>query len=494
MAAFLAATLAWGPALAQETAWAGRPASPEDVILEAYRLLRDNAYARPDPAALAEAAVRGMLATLGDRWADHYLPSEMDAFLADVQGEFGGVGIQVSADKEGYLRVEAVFPHLPAERAGMKPGDVIVAVDGVDIRGEGLGAARRIRGQVGTTVELTVLRPATGERLTFRLVRELIRLETVAVEMVDDRVGRVRIVGFDEDTPEELDEALSELARAGAEALVLDLRGNPGGLLEEAVRVAARFLPERYPVVRVSWTWRQEVMRREEGAPSLPEGLWLEDENRFALPVAVLIDGYTASAAEIVAGALQDWGVARVFGTRTYGKGTAQTLYYLPDGGGVKFTTAEWKTPFGRRVEGKGLAPDEIVGKEPAPPEEWDFMPISEQWVFRRGDKGSDVLLLQMRLNALGYEAGPEDGLFGTRTERALKAFQRAVGLETSGRTDAATVRALNAARKADHPAGLRAGEGSGGSPGSPPAPTGPTGDPVLDRAIEWLHQQIEGN
>jgi len=503
-------------AMAAEGDQAGLPLPGDlsSLLIEVYNLLRHNSIKKPDPADLVGYAIQGMITGLRDYYAAYYTPEDMKDFISDVEGAFGGIGVTVQEDKDGYLIVVNTLPGFAAERAGMLPGDRIIAVDGESIEGEGLQAATRIRGEPGTTVVLTVAREGEPEPLTIEVVRELITLASVTWDIIEqgsDRIGYIQILCFDGDTDREFDEALQSVIEEGARSIILDLRNNPGGLLDTCTRMAERLLPKRHPILRVQWARSSQMIRSRTGTGYEPlEGVPYDYIGRFPYPVAVLINRYSASASEILAASLQEWGVARLFGEKTYGKGSVQTIYTLPNGSGIKITTATWTSGLGREIDGVGVTPDETIVSEHSPANEPLFLLVTDRWVFRRGSQGSDIVNLQARLNQLGYDSGPEDGVFGPLTEAALKKFQAAVGLPQTGVTDKATVEALNKARVADHPAGKAgqvpggsgasgdgsagSGNGSSGSGGSTPD-TWPevTGDQVLDRAIQWLLGQVGG-
>jgi len=464
---------------------------PAALLEEVFDLLQYNSVKRPDPEELAEHAIQGMLMGLRDYYASYYNPGDMEDFMSDVEGEFGGIGVTVQEDDAGYLVVVNVLPGYGAEEAGLLPGDKIIAVDGVSIEGEGLAAASRIRGRPGTVVSLTIAREGEPAPISAEVTRMLIKIASVDCDVLEHegrKVGYIRIISFDRDTGAEFDEALLAVLGEGAEALVLDVRSNPGGLLDSCVAVVERFLPERYPILRVQSARGSEMIRARTGSDYHPlDGVPEDPSGRFDMPLAVLINGYSASASEILAASLHEWGLACLFGEKTYGKGSVQTIYQLSNGGGVKFTTAAWKSGLGREIDGVGVAPDELVVSEHSPAQREPFVPVTDKWVFELGDKGSDVMCLQARLNQLGYEAGPENGIFGSATQRALASFQMAVGLPITGKTDPETVAALNQARIADHPAG--AGEDAPGQGQTWPTYTG---DRQLDRAIEWLLSQID--
>ncbi len=490
---FLAGFLpALSPARARATEGDGLPVIIDGtyIILEVYNLLYNNSISKPEPGILAEYAIRGMLSGLRDYHGAYYDPAQMKAFLSDVQGTFGGIGVRIMEDDEGYLIVADVLPGFPGEKAGLEPGDRIVAVDGHDIAGEGLQAGNRIRGEPGTAVVLTIRRDGHDEPLEFEIVRALITTSSVDYEMLDARTGYIRIMSFDHDTDEEFDAALQSLVASGAQAFVIDLRNNPGGFLDVCVRIAERLVPPRHHIAQIRWTWRSEVIRSRMGDYTPLAGIPYLPDGRFPYPIAVLVNNHSASASEILAACLKDWGIARIFGERTYGKGSVQSLYTLSHGGGVKITTATWRSGLGTEIERVGITPHEII---PGPSTGFSdplFVPVASRWVFRRGAMGTDIIILQSRLNQLGYDAGEENGIFGAKTETALKRFQAAVGVPQTGITDAATVNALNRARLADHPAGQVTGPD-----GRPFKPTWPevTGDHQLDRSLQWLGEQLAG-
>jgi len=469
---------------------AGGPApavdeTPAYLILEVYGLILRHSVKRPEPSILVQSAINGLLNGLRDAHADCYTPEALERFRSDIHGTFGGVGIRVTESSDGCLLVLDVLPGCPAEAAGVLAGDRILAVDGVSIVGQGLEAADRIRGEPGTTVTVTILRgDEAPEILEIEIERALITQLSVSSSMLEGGTGYIRIDTFDQDTHFEFDRALQELAAQGMTGLVLDLRDNPGGLLDVCVKVAERLVPDRKVIVRVNWVDDTQVVRSRTRPDYVAlEGVPYGRDGSFPWPVAVLIDGGTASAAEILAASLREAGVARLFGERTYGKGSVQSVIPLSNQGGIKLTTATWTTAEHGAIEGVGVTPDELVEPHiPPQPKEPTFTPVTDRWVFMRGDKGTDIVHLQERLKQLGYYRGPITGCFWSKTERALKAFQSSVGLEETGTTDPATVRALNSAKVADHPAGRLAGCEAGGQ-----EPEGATGDAVLDRALEWL-------
>lgn len=298
-------------------------------------------------------AVVGMLSGL-DPHTVFMRPAEYEKLREDTVGEFGGLGIEVGVAGD-LIQVEVVHAESPGAHAGLRPGDKVLAVDGESLRGQPMEASVRLmRGVPGTRVVLTVERKGWERPRDIPLVRRQVRVPSVELEDLGEGVAYVRIRAFQERTDFELSKALAELKRRtraqGAElpaGLVLDLRDNPGGLLDEGIRVADRFLAEGIIV-----TTKGRNPRNTEVETARPDG------TEPGYPVAVLVNDGTASASEIVAGALQDHHRAAVVGTRTFGKGSVQTLFGLDDGAGLKLTIARYFTPSGRSIQDVGIEPD----------------------------------------------------------------------------------------------------------------------------------------
>lgn len=304
-----------------------------------------------DGAEIGPDTAQGLLAVLDDRWAAYYPPGTAPDHREDVDGTYPGVGLTVS-QADGAVRVTYVMPGGPAARAGLVAGDTLVAVDAVPTGELGIaGVVARLRGPAGTTVALTVAQEGRGGPPgQFLVTREVLAGAGVMVEPIAD-MARIRVAGFGQGTADQVRAALA----AKPSGVLLDLRGNPGGLIEEAAGVASAFLPPG-PVVAYD---DGSGVRRELGA-SAPPG-------DTTTPVVVLVDGGSASAAEVVAAALRDGGRAVVVGSTTYGKGSVQAPTVLADGGVLELTVGGWYPPDGRSVEGRGITPD-----LPVPPEAAD--------------------------------------------------------------------------------------------------------------------------
>jgi carboxyl-terminal processing protease len=307
-----------------------------------------------------EKAIRGMVAALDPHSA--YLDSqEFDEIRLSTMGSYPGVGIEVVAG-EGMVKILRPIDGSPAQRAGMRAGDQIVRIDGSDIGADLAGAIARMRGISGSLVTLTVHRDGNPELLEFALRRAQVEVHSVLAQSLEPGFGYLRITTFSETTVQDVSRAISRLKRdnpGGIDGLVLDLRNNPGGVLEAGVAVADGFLSSG---VIVSADGRT------------PESRFQMDASRGDLingaPLIVLVNGGSASASEIVAGALKDHGRALLVGRRTYGKGSVQTVLPLARGGAVKLTTSRYFTPSGASIQGKGIVPDILEEGPGVPPAE----------------------------------------------------------------------------------------------------------------------------
>ncbi len=300
-------------------------------------------------------ALRGMVASLGDPHSIFLEPKDSAAFTKELSGAFEGIGAEIG-EKKGNLVVIAPLPSSPAEKSGVKAGDRIVAIDGADASGMALDeAVNRIRGDKGTTVRLDVLRGQETKVRSFTIARDTIAIESVKVSYAQSPSGKklaiVEVSHFNSDTFDRFLDAVTEVRSKNVDGLVLDLRNNPGGFLDIAVQMLGEWAPGQEVVSeRFSNGSRQE--HRADGRGRLKD-----------LPTVALVNGGSASAAEIVAGALQDLGRARLIGTQTFGKGSVQDLIDLKDGSSVKLTIAEWFTPNGRNINENGITPDYVVDR-----------------------------------------------------------------------------------------------------------------------------------
>jgi carboxyl-terminal processing protease len=323
------------------------------LTAEASGLIEDNYFRPVEDGELTDASLRGMVRGLRrryrDRFSEYFSAEGLARFNEGISGRFSGIGLSVSRVERG-LRVGRVFPRSPAERAGIEAGDTIVSVNGESIAGEPSEVATaKIKGPEGTEVTIGVLRPSAGRARQVRLVRAEVALPIVTsrIEEVDGRkLGYVRMAAFSEGSHGLLRQAVRRVGRRGAEGVVLDLRANGGGLLQEAVLAASVFLPEDETVVSTRSRTQGGRMYRTVGG-NLP-----------SRPVVVLVDRNTASAAEILAAALADNNAAKVVGTRTFGKGVFQQEVGLSNGGALKLTIGEYFTPGGINLAGEGIAPD----------------------------------------------------------------------------------------------------------------------------------------
>ncbi len=321
---------------------------------------------------LLKEAINGMLTGLDPHSA--FLDQEAYRDLqVGTQGEFGGLGIEVGTE-DGFVKVVAPIEDTPAYRAGVLAGDLIIKLDEVSLKGVTLGdAVKKMRGKPNTEVKLTVLRKGEAQPLEFIVKRDVIRVKSVKARMLEPGYGMVRITQFQEHTGENLVTALNDLYKQSngeMKGLVLDLRGNPGGLLNSAVAVSAAFLPKNALVVYTDGRTEDAKMRLTATKENYVRGAFKEDyvskvpAAAKSVPMVVLVNGGSASASEIVAGALQDHHRATIVGTQTFGKGSVQTILPLPNNQAVKLTTARYYTPGGRSIQAKGIAADIVVEDE----------------------------------------------------------------------------------------------------------------------------------
>lgn len=306
----------------------------------------------PDTQHLVWGAIRGALATLDDPHTTFLEPEIRTKEKQDLSGRFGGIGARVSKADDGGVLLDPMAD-MPAAKAGIQAGDALIAVDGqslaFDVTVEQVVAL--VRGEVGTSVALTLRRAGVADPWVVEIVREEIPNPSVEWRLLEGPggIGYVRILLFSDRTDSELKEALADLESQGMERLVLDLRGNGGGLLNAAIDVGSEFLGDGVIAYQVSKSAQPQELNAKRG------GAYLEGA------VVVLIDGGTASASEIVAGALQDRGRARLVGEKSFGKGSVQSVVDLSDGSSLHITSAQWETPNRHQISGQGLAPDPEV-------------------------------------------------------------------------------------------------------------------------------------
>jgi carboxyl-terminal processing protease len=307
---------------------------------------------------LVHSALKGMVSTL-DPHSEFLEMERYQDLMDDTQGSFGGIGVVVSM-REGRLTVVSPMEGSPGFRAGIMTGDVIIAIEGRSTERMSLeDAVKILRGEAGSEVELTILNPATGDTEDHSLVREVIKVDVVKdlaggkkFELGDDRIGYVNITQFNEQAGAELEDALKTLEEQGMQGLVLDLRWNPGGLLDQAVEVCSKFLPRGDLVVTTEG--RSPAQNREQRAG----GSGVRFPEKSDLPMVVLVNLGSASASEIVAGCLQDYQRAVIIGEQTFGKGSVQSILPLDDGSALRLTTAKYYTPSHRVIHEAGITPD----------------------------------------------------------------------------------------------------------------------------------------
>jgi carboxyl-terminal processing protease len=329
-------------------------AEPAGLTGEAAEVIEDNYFRSVGETELSNASLQGMVAALRkrhhDRFSEYFSPQSLASFNQQIEGRFSGIGLSVTKVKRG-LRASQVFPGSPAAAAGIEPGDTIVSVEGESIAGQSsTEATAKIKGPEGTKVTVGVLDAKTGKVREETLVRAEVSLPNVSSRVQDvggHRLGYIRMLSFSEGVHSALERAVRKVESEGAEGIVLDLRGNPGGLLEEAVQSAAVFLPAGEVVVSTKSRTQGSSVHKTSGG-NLPRR-----------PLVVLIDRNTASAAEILTAALADDGGATVVGTRSYGKGVFQEEQGLSNGGALKLTVGEYFTPTGVNLARTGgIHPD----------------------------------------------------------------------------------------------------------------------------------------
>ncbi|KAF0108253.1 MAG: carboxyl-terminal processing protease [Anaerolineaceae bacterium] len=335
-----------------DTAQGGTPEELQATFApfwEAWQIVHENYVDQPvDDAVLVDGAIQGMMDSLGDPHTTYMNPQEYKDATTQLQGSYAGIGAYVDTDGE-FLTIIKPIPGSPAEAAGLQPGDIILAVDGMDVTGVAPEAVRqKVLGPAGTQVTLTIRR---GEQEPFDVVitRSTIVIPSVESKMLEDNIGYIKIAIFGESTASNFHDQLGEIMAQNPRGLIIDLRDNTGGYLDAAIVIASEFIPSGDVVA-----YEQYGDGTKTPFEAIPGGLATDP----GLPVIVLVNGYSASASEIVAGAIQDTGRGKLLGETTYGKGSVQSWFPLSNNGAVPVTIARWLTPNGRTIDKLGLTPD----------------------------------------------------------------------------------------------------------------------------------------
>ncbi|MCM8761128.1 MAG: S41 family peptidase [Candidatus Omnitrophica bacterium] len=340
-----------------------------ELLADAISIVRSDYVDEVDSKKLIYGALKGMLSSLDD-YSQFMEPDEYDEIKVETRGEFGGVGVEISL-RDGILTVVSPIAGTPAEAAGIKAGDKIVKIDGKITKKMTLSeAVKLMRGKPGTMVTLTIWRE--GERNIFDvpIKRALVKVTSIKkADFIEDKIGYIKMVEFQENTTRDLDASLRKLESQGMDSLILDLRNNPGGLLEGAVDVAERFLPKDKVIVSI------KARVPSENAIFKSSGRF----NRGDYPLIVIVNEGSASASEIVAGAIKDNKRGIVIGTKTFGKASVQTVIPLKDGSALRFTTASYLTPSGKLIKNEGIMPDVVVERDRSETKKKDVVDIFEE-------------------------------------------------------------------------------------------------------------------
>lgn len=308
---------------------------------------KDTIY-EPDDNEVIEGIYKGIFDSLGDEYAAYYTKEDYESFLETATGEYVGIGAYVAQNENGYTYIVAPIKGSPAEKAGLKAGDVIYKVDGKDVSDQTTDQiAAKLKGKANTKVKVTIIREGATDEMVFTITRKKIETVTVAHKVVDDNIGYIQVSSFENVTVEQFRKALKELGKQKVDGLIIDLRDNPGGNLDVVVEMVDMFL-EKGKMIVYTKDKKEKVTSR----------YMAQDNDAVKLPLCVLINGNSASASEIFAANIKDHKLGKLVGTTTFGKGIVQTVKPLTDGSAVKYTTAKYFTPDGLDIHKKGVEPD----------------------------------------------------------------------------------------------------------------------------------------
>ncbi|KNY27346.1 S41 family peptidase [Pseudobacteroides cellulosolvens] len=309
-------------------------------------ILKNTYYDKVDENKLLEGAISGMTDSLRDPYTVYFTREQMNSFSERTEGEYVGIGMHVIMDNDGILTIVEAFEGSPAKKAGLTRDDKIIKVDGKDvtsIKDENL-IINMIKGKENTNVKITIYRPSEEKSIDLDILRKKIKVSNIKWEMLDGNIGYIRILMFDNDAYSYFSKALEELLEKGLKGLIIDVRDDPGGDYEQVVEIADRLLPKGLIV----YTEDKNKKRDEK----------LSDEREFRYPLAVLVNGNSASASEVLSGAIKDHDKGKLIGTKTFGKGLVQQVYGFKDGSGLKLTVSRYFTPSGKCIQGIGIEPD----------------------------------------------------------------------------------------------------------------------------------------
>lgn len=404
-----------------------------EKLYSTYDTIKDNYYEEIDEEKLVDGAINGMIKSLDDPYSAYMDKKEASSFHESISSSFEGIGAEIQ-EQDGQIMVVSPIKGSPAEKAGVKPNDIILSVDGKSVEGlSSSEAVLKIRGEKGTKVDLSISRAGESEPIKFTIKRDTIPIETVYAEMLDDGVAKIQVTSFSEHTVQELKTALEEMSKKDMKGLVLDLRGNPGGLLDQAIEMASLFIPNGEVVLQVEErSGNKEVYKS-------------ENDGELKIPVVVLIDDGSASASEIVAAAVSESADIPLIGVKSFGKGTVQTAQDFKDGSNFKYTAAKWLTPEGNWIHKKGIKPD-ITVKLP----DYASLPyISPDNELKASDSSSEVKAAEEMLKEAGHDPGKIDGFFDEATTNAVIAFQKEQKIKETGTIkDDTTVKLMQVIRE----------------------------------------------
>lgn len=386
-------------------------------FFEAYDEMKNNYFEDIEEQKVIDGAINGMIDALGDPYSDYLNEDEARQLNESISSSFEGIGAEIQ-EQNDYITIVSPIKNSPAEKAGLLPKDQIRAVDGQSIRGMSSSeAVLLIRGEKGTPVTLTVMRNGQDEAMEVEIIRDVIPIETVYAELDDEGIGHVSITSFSMGTYDELIAAIDDMEKDGLKGLIVDVRQNPGGILEGALDISELFVEQGKDLMQY------------EAKKGKAQVFTAKDGRKITVPVAVVIDDGSASASEILAGALSESSNIPLVGLTTFGKGTVQSPKDLPDGSNLKLTTAKWLTPKGNWIHEKGIKPNFEV-----PYPDYAMLPFLDPTMeMKEGMVHTAVEAAEKMLVAVGYDPGEVDGLYDASTAAAVKALQKDQELEGTG-------------------------------------------------------------